>query len=610
MLRILLLFCALLQSLPVFAAQVSDSTVVLPPITVTALRVPVSVVHAPIRTQVLDRSAIIESGSLTVADLLRQRSALYVRHYVGGLSTLSQRGGTASQTLVLLDGHRIASPQAGQLDLSLLPTILLNAVEVTSGAGGVLYGTDAIGGVVNLQTVSSENLVTVHAETGAWGKRHGAAYGTIRKGRLTGTMAGEIDRYRGNYPYLNRALFPPQESPREGGDQQKRSIFGSMTWTRPNDEWRVSAWYGDADRGLPSINSSLPSGERQWDEHLRVWTHVRRKWAWGALKASGLAQAGALRYINPRMEIDNTGRTNLSSIQADIELTPIRAWQLGGGLEAGFGQADHPSLRQGNLERRYAVYAHAIGNWGPISIYPALRLDHYARPKRISPVIPSLGVNVRLRRNLHLKGTAASAFRMPTFNDRFWLPGGNPDLKPERGEAYDAGLIWLYGGLQIEVTTFMTRLRDQIVWQPTPAGYWAPLNVSRATNYGLETSVDFQRALTTRMKARAGLVWTRVAQKSDSFLRLIPRNAIKGHAHLRWRFLAASIAANYTGALAVTSATESDPFWLLNGQLKMYIGPVSLGIYGENLLDARYEYLPANPMPPRQVRLVLTLTFH
>ena len=608
MLRILLL-CAL-QPLPVFAAQVADSTVTLPPITVTASRIPVSVVRAPMRTQVLDRSAILESGSLTVADLLRQRSALYVRHYVGGLSTLSQRGGTASQTLVLLDGHRVASPQAGQLDLSLLPTILLNAVEVTSGAGGVLYGTDAIGGVVNLQTASSENLFTVHAETGAWGKRNGAFYATKRRGRLTGTVAGEIDRYRGDYPYLNRALFPPEESPREGGDQQKRSIFGSMAWTRPNDEWRVSAWYNDAERGLPSINSSLPSGERQWDEHLRVWTHVSRKWPWGSLTASGLTQVGALRYVNPRIDIDNTGRTTLSSVHASIELEPIRAWRLGGGVEAGLGQADHPSLQQGNMERRYAAYAHAIGSWGPISIYPALRLDHYSRPNRVSPVIPSLGINVRLKRNLHLKGSAASAFRMPTFNDRFWLPGGNPNLNPERGESFDAGLIWLYGGLQIEITTFMNRLRDQIVWQPTSAGYWSPLNVSRATNYGLESSVDFQRALTRRIETRAGLVWTRVAQKSDSFLRLIPRNAIKGHTHLRWRFLAASIAASYTGALSITSVTESEPFFLVHGQLKMYAGPVSLGVHGENLLDAHYEYLPANPMPPRQVRLILTLTFH
>lgn len=607
MLRILLL-CAL-QPLPVFAAQVADSTLSLPPITVTASRVPVSVVRAPIRTQVLDRSAILASGSLTVADLLRQRSALYVRHYVGGLSTFSQRGGTASQTLVLLDGHRIASPQFGQLDLSLLPTMLLNAVEVTSGAGGVLYGTDAVGGVVNLQTASSENLISLHAETGAWGKRHGAVHGTLHRGRLTGTVSGEVDRYRGDYPYLNRAIFPPQESPREGGDQQKHSIFGSLTWTRPNDEWRASAWYSDAERGLPSINSSLPTGERQWDEHLRVWGHVKRKWSWGSLKAGSLTQIGALRYVNPRTHIDNTGRTSTSSIQANIELAPIRAWQLSGGVEAGFGQADHPSLKQGNMERHFAAYAYAIRSWGPISIYPALRLDHYARPKRITPIIPSLGVNVRLNRNLHLKSSAASAFRMPTFNDRFWLPGGNPDLKPERGESYDAGVIWLYGGLQIEMTAFMTRLRDQIVWQPVPAGHWAPLNVNRTTNYGLETSADFQRAVTARMKARAGFVWTHVEQKSDSFLRLVPRNAIKGHTHLRWRFLAASVSASYTGALAITSATESKPFFLVHGQLKMHAGPVSLGVYGENLLNTRYEYLPANPMPPRQARLVLTLTF-
>jgi len=609
MLRILLFLCAL-QPLSVSAVQVADTTVSLPPITVTALRTPISVVQAPIRTQVLDRSAINASGAFTVADLLRQRSALYVRHYVGGLATLSQRGGTASQTLVLLDGHRIASPQAGQLDLSLLPTVLLNTVEITSGAGGVLYGTDAIGGVVNLQTTSSENRLTFNAQSGVWGKRHGAVYGNLHRGRFTAIIAGEIDQYQGDYPYLNRGLFPPEESPRIGGDQQKRSIFGSVTWTRPHDQWRASLWYNDAERGLPSIHSSIPTGERQWDDHLRAWAHYGRKWAWGSLKAGGLTQAGALRYINPRTELDNTGQTTLSTIHANVELIPIRSWQLSGGVEAGFSQADHPSLREDNKERRYAMYVQAIGRWGPLSIYPALRLDHYVRPDRITPVIPSLGINLRLMRNLHLKASASSAFRVPTFNDRFWLPGGNPDLSPEQGESYDGGLMWLYDGLQIELTTFMVRMRDQIVWQPTPAGYWAPQNVRRTTNYGLEASIDVQRNLTIHSNMQAGLVWTQVEHRSDSFLRLVPRNAIKGHTHLRWRFLEASVQASYTGPLLITSVSESQPFVLLDGQLKIYAGPVSLGIHGENLLDTRYEYLPANPMPPRQARLILTLHFH
>ncbi len=609
MLRILFLLCAL-QPFLAYAVQVADTTVSLPAITVTALRVPVTVLHVPVRTQVIDRSAILESGSLTVSDLLRRRSPLYVRNYVGGLSTLSQRGGTASQTLVLLDGNRIASPQAGQLDLSLLPTVLLNAVEVTSGAGSVLYGTDAVGGVVNLQTASSENLLTIHAQTGAWGKRHGAIYGNVHRGRFIATLAGEIDRYQGDYPYLNRGLFPPEKSPRNGGDQQKYSAFGSVTWTQNQDEWRTSIWLNQAERGLPSINSSLPSGERQWDDQLRVWSHFRRKWAWGSMKTGGLIQGQSLRYINPRTEIDNTGRTTLSTLHANVELSPIGSWQISGGVEAGWSQANHPSLQRGSVEHRYAVYTQVIGSLGRLSVYPALRLDHYHRPIRMTPLIPSIGINIRLRHHLHMKASVASAFRMPTFNDRFWLPGGNKDLRPEHGESYDAGLIWLNGGLQIEMTTFMVQMHDQIVWQPTSAGYWSPQNVKHSTNYGLETSIDFQRVLTSHMKAHASLLWIHTVHRSDVFLRLIPRNTIKSHIHVRWKFLVASISACYTGAQAITSVTESEPFFLVDGQLKLYAGPVSVGVHSENLLDISYEYLPANPMPPRQTRLILTLLLH
>lgn len=607
MLRILL-FCAVLP-LPAFAAQVVDSTVVLPSLTVTASRLPVLVVHAPVRTQLLDRNAILESGSLTVANLLRQRSALHVRHYTGGLSTLSQRGGTASQTLVLLDGHRIASPQLGQLDLSLLPTMLVSAVEVTSGAGGALYGTDAVGGVVNLLTATPENLMAVKAGVGKWGKRYAAVHASVRHGRFSATVAGEMDRFTGDYPYWNRALFPPRDAAREGGDQQKRSIYGSLTFTRTNDEWRLSAWYNDAERGLPDINSTLPAGERQWDEHLRVWTHFRRRWNWGSLKVSGLAQAGALRYVNPRIQIDDTGRSVISSAQVNIELAPIRAWRLGGGVEAGLGYADHPSLKQENAEHYFAANVHAARRWGRITIYPALRLDQYVRPNRVSPVNPRLGINVLLRRNLYLKGSAASAFRMPTFNDRFWLPGGNPNLRPEHGGSYDAGLIWTYAGLQVELTGFMVRLQDQIVWQPQPAGYWAPLNVLRTTTRGLEASVDYQKTLSTSLESRGGVMLTHITQQSGSLLRLIPRHEFKGHAHLRWRFIAAGTSASYTGARAVTPDTESGAFFLVNGHLKVDSGPLTVGIRGENLLNARYEFLPANPMPPRLIRLDLTLTF-
>ena len=608
MLRILLF--SVLLPLPATFAQEADSTITLPPVTVTASRLPASVVHAPIRTQLLDQSDILKSGSQTAAELLRQRAALYVRQYTGGLSTLSQRGGTASQTLMLLDGHRIASPQLGQLDLSLLPTIVLQSVEITSGAASALYGTDAVSGVVNLQTTSTDPHIMARVGAGAWDKRQAAGKATLRHGRLSGTLAAELDRFTGNFPYWNRALFPPRHSPREGGDQQKRSLFGSVTRVGSSDELRLTAWYQDAERGLPDINATIAAGERQWDKHIRIWTHAIRQWGWGNLRVSSLTQVGALRYVNPRVRIDNTGRTLISSLQATLVWAPIHQWRLGTGIEAGYGRADHPSLQHNSSERHFAAFVHATRRWGRLTLYPSVRLDRYVRPVTLSPVNPTIGINLRLIKNLYLKGSSAAAFRMPTFNDRFWLPGGNPDLRPERGWSHDAGLIWVRGGIQAELTTFSTHLREQIVWQPLPAGHWAPLNVSRVVTRGLEISVDLQKSLSTRMRAEGGAVWTHTSQRSDSFLRLIPRHEIKGHAHFRWRFVSTNFSATHTGSRAITPITESKPFFLLHGQMTVHAGPVSVGVRGENLLNVRYEFLPANPMPPRHLRLDLTLMFH
>ena len=165
-----LLFVAVLP-LAAVAVQVTDSTVALPPITVTATRMPVEITAAPVRTQLLNQHELEVSAAPTVAALLGLRTTLYVRSYGDGLSSLSQRGSTASQVLVLLDGTPIASPQAGQLDLSLLPLSLINSIEVTSGAGSALYGANAAGSVINLLTSLDAPALTLRAGTGSWGRR-------------------------------------------------------------------------------------------------------------------------------------------------------------------------------------------------------------------------------------------------------------------------------------------------------------------------------------------------------------------------------------------------------------------------------------------------------
>ena len=608
MLRLFLYW--VLLPVPAFATQVADSTVYLPALTVTAARLSVPSAEAPVRVQLLDRNEIIESGLLTIAEVLQERAPLYVRHYAGGLSTISQRGGTASQTLVLLDGLRIASPMLGQLDLSLLPTVMFDAIEVTSSASGALYGTDAMGGIVNMQTTPSKSKTSISTGTGTWGRRQATVYASHRQGQVYSTVAAGWDKFRGDYPYWNRALFPPRNTPREGGDQEKWSIFGSTQWMRENDQWRLSTWYNEAERGLPDINSTLPSGERQWDKHLRVWTQGRRDFKWGSVSASSIVHVGALRYLNPVVGIDDIGRTVLASTQIEIQTDPERTWRLGSGIEAGSGHADHPSLSNDNRVRHFAAFAFATSQLGRLILYPALRLDHYVRQVSVQTVNPRLGMNVRLSSRLRLKSSIASGFRMPTLNDLFWLPGGNPELRPERGWTYDIGVIWANGRLQGEVTGFVKRLRDQIVWQPLPAGYWGSLNVDRLVTRGLEISVDYNKRITPQAAIRGRVLWIYLSQVRGLFLRLIPRHEIKSHASVQWRFVSASISAAYTGPRAVTLETESAAFFLVHSKIRVHAGRVAVGFRVDNLFNTRYEYLPSNPMPPRHGRLDLTLNIN
>ena len=628
----LLLLTVLLPVLTASAQATLDTTVALPTVTVTATRGPARLAAAPLRVTVLDAEAVAAAGAQTVADLLTARSGVFVRRYgEGGLASLSLRGAGASQTLVLLDGHRIANPQLGQLDLSLLPTLLLESVEVMAGAGSPLYGTDALGGVVNLRTVGpgTRRMVRVRGGYGAYGERTGGLMAAGSRGALSGVALVEYDEADGDYQYLNKALFPPEEVAREGAERRRLSLYSSMAYTAGRSRMRLAAWYNDAERGLPTIGAAQARRERQWDEHLRLWADGERRFDWGLVRVSGLMQEGTLRYANAQLSLDETGRTRITSVDAEARALLGRRWLVAGGLAGGYGQARHPSLPDDATERHGGAFVHATGTFGRLLVYPALRADAYSRPDTslLWGVNPRLGVNVRLLAGpaLHLKAAAGRSFRVPTFNDRFWQPGGKPGLKPERGTTFDLGLRLEHRHGQAEVSAFLTRVHDQIVWLPTPAGYYAPDNVQRVRSRGVEASYRWQWPLGHRLRLDGSLFYTLTDARDrsdpegrsyDQPVRLVPRHQLKSHLGLRLGPVQADASGRYTGRRYVTTDGTQflDPFFLIDGQLRLHHRgrPVEtvLALVLENLLDRRYEVIPANPMPPRHARLQLTLTFH
>ncbi len=619
------------------AAQPSAPNTTLPVVSVVATRTATAAANAPARVTVLDAATIEATGAQSVADLLDARSAVFVKRYgPGGLASLSLRGTGAAQTLVLLDGHRIADPQLGQLDLSLLPTVLLDRVEVMHGAGSALYGTDGIGGVVDLRTATAEDdRLEVTSEIGAYGERAASGRAAVHVGSGGLVVAAEARDADGDFPYFdpNRGL-EGQTLRREGADRSLRSLYARLHGGRSQIDASAAVWIGAAERGLPGTVGSTLQHERQEDRHVHVWGDVTTRIGRGSVRVGGLVQRGSLRYQNPALALDDTGRTTLGSGEIEAQALVGRRWMIAGGFSGGLGSAEHPSLAANATEARLGAFVHGTGDYGRVLLYPALRAEVYRRTsgaeRTLAAISPRLGLNVQpfATMPLRLKASLGTAFRAPTFNDRFWQPGGNPDLAPERGWTADFGVYIERGAASAEVTLFASRLHDQIVWQPTDAGYYAPENLSRTHTLGLEATVSQAGLRLGDATLGGGLTYALTDARDRSRpgasayghqLRYVPRHQLKAHADAALTLaLATHLGLNLGGQLTGSRPVRADgslglpASFVLDAQVRLHHrctrATATLALAVDNLLSAEVEVVRGYPMPPRHARLRLHLT--
>ena len=431
----------------------------------------------------------------------------------------------------------------------------------------------------------------------------------------------------GDFPYTDESRFPPETVRRRNADRTRRSLYVSTRSRVAEHQLRVSGWVTQAERGHPPTSSTAPARARQWDTQVRIWGRDRVPVGEGRLAVSGLAQRTRLRYADPTQDLDQTGRTALASLETTLRHPVSGRWTMIGGGSGSYARARHPSLAASAHQHHASAFVEGTGRYGRLALYPALRTDAYWMPAGTTrwAMSPRLGLNWQPFAQwpgLHVKAQIGRSFRVPTFNDRYWQPGGNPDLRPERSWGGDLGirLDWPHG--HAELSAFGHRRRDQITWQPTGNGYWTPKNVQRVRALGGEASVEGAWSLPFGADLRGGVTYTitdarnRTDPGSDSYnepLRYVPRDQLKAHSTLSWGPAALDLNARYTGRRYVTSDGSQflEAYVIADTQLRLEheFGGVrtELSLRLDNALDTDYESVGGRPMPPRHARLRLRL---
>jgi len=609
------------------SADTLDRVVDLPTLTVTATRIPTTAHDAPANISTIDSAAIAQTGGATAADVLEQRSGLHIRRSSAyGLASPSIRGGGAAQTLVLLDGHRIANPQLGQTDLSLLPASLLQSVEVMHGPAAPLYGSDGMSGAVHLRTQTpTEPMVTLTTTAGAFGERGGSLLAGNRVASWAWVATGAYTQHEGDFPYDDEARFPPETVRRDNADRTQYNAYVAL---RPahSDRTRIAAMATATNRGLPGPSSLSANNERQHDRTVRVWGHQRWPLGPGTLTTRAFGQYDAIRYQNPDRSINDTGHTYVTQAEAEWEGPLAERWMLNSSLSAQSSWARHPSLRQRARQQHLGGVGSAVWTYNRVRLYPAVRVDAYRVPEGTNRVAaaPRIGANVQPWAGyeaLRVKAHVGRSFRMPTLNDRYWQPGGVPDLRPEQGWSIDTGVRWAQNGHQAELTAFQQWHTDRIQWRPVQ-GVWSPRNVQRVHTHGVEAEAASRWtiapiALTTGLHATYTNARDRSDPETSSYnqqLPYVPRATFKPYAGLHLGPLRVDAHARYVGPQLTTSdgTQHRDGYWTLETQarLKQQWDPLTLALTLRihNALNTEHTLQNNQPVPPRHGSLSLRIT--
>lgn len=527
------LVLALLTALPLAASgeepELPAATLTrdVPPVTVRELR-PEDLPDDPSAfTTVIDLDRYAGEAK-TLEDLLSQAVGVQVRRLggPGQPSEVSIRGSTASQVVILLDGIRLDSAQAGTVDLSTIPAELLERIEVSRGGGSVQQGTGAIGGVINLVTrrPGAEPRSVLTGSLASFGSGQVSALHAKRYGDWEVTGAYEGFTTRGDWEFrrpvtkIGNTIIVPDPPTLTRINNEAEYQTGLVRIGRDLGEKLHLSFQDDGffnSRGAPGLDSGGGAfGGQQPDAHQRFTRNVADLSLDGAA-LTPLELDGSMhlyhRYqrlhfrnptpsLGPPIDADQTNQTLGGRFGLERELS-LLATEHRASL-AFEGWEDRLDAIAFGDPARLTLDAYVQDDVrlfeGLLRLIPGVRYD--ATQGFGERFVPRIGAVLEPWRWLRFKGNLERAYRVPSF-DELYFPNegflrGNPGLVPEQAVAWDAGFALAFAGpwpldrFSFEAAYFDSDIENSIVFVLISPFTVAPVNTGPARSRGVEVSAS------------------------------------------------------------------------------------------------------------------------
>ncbi|MCL2830408.1 MAG: TonB-dependent vitamin B12 receptor [Betaproteobacteria bacterium] len=523
-----LLAALLLPCLPLGNAHAAEPE--LDPVIVTATRTAQTADETLAAVTVVTREEIDRLQARSVTDLLSGMSGISLANSGGRGQQTSffLRGTNSSHTVFMIDGIQVDSPTTGMTAIENIPLDQIDRIEIVRGPRSSLYGSEAIGGVVQIFTRKAQSgdgvfkpVFSIGAGRYSTFEGHAGASGVFgENGRgwynvgIGGMSTNGFNSCRGSMTAGCFTVEPDDDGYRNQSVSLSTGyrfdkLEAQIQWLRTESRLEYDGSYGNETK---SMNQVL-GGKLRFSpaDNFQATLSVGRSWD------------NAHDYLNGvYQDFFNTHR-NTASLQADWTFLPQHTLSLGVDYQNEKVDADLPYDRDSRSNT--GVFAQYQGRFGQFDTQAALRSDDNQQFGQKTTGNLSLGFNFENR--MRLWASYGTAFKAPSFNDLYYPYYGNPNLRPETSKSWELGFSTPLAlgegtkGSKFSLNAFYTDIDDLIAYD---SNTFAPANINTARILGVEANL---RLRLSAWSINASATWLDPKNRTDGAMNgnLLPRRA-------------------------------------------------------------------------------------
>ncbi|REC49514.1 TonB-dependent receptor plug domain-containing protein [Chryseobacterium pennipullorum] len=558
-------------------------------------------------------------NSTNLSELLRFQSPVYIKENGrGAVSSPSFRGTTAQQTAFVWNGININSAFLGQGDINNIALSGYDQIGIKAGGGSVVYGSGAIGGSIHL----NNNLDFNKGFHGSLFSE-AASFNTYNN-LLKGSYSNDIFSFKASGSHST------SENDYEVETKEGRK-YSNQNGRYSNTNVSIAAAYKVAPHHQISWTSEFFNGKQHYpvfftsEQGTQYETQNIRSlisWDWNKSHFSNSFKAAYTEenfqyYAQVNGPETSGGRGKNYIVKNDFNYFFTPSWNVNIIAEYQLNKGDGAGTSGiGDIRRNAGSVA------GLLRYFATKDLRFEAGVKKdfvediSSPFLFSFSGKWNAA-DWYTAGLSISKnFRAPSFNDLYWKPGGNKELKPETSYQAELRNQFNIKGVKLSVTPYYMNIRDMIRWLPTSSGYYGAFNTNKVQSYGVEAQLDYQKRLGNHLlKTNLGYSYTKSTDlDTRKQLMYVPFHKFVGGIDYGYEFLRVYVQGIFNG-LTYTDSEETqnsalDPYFVMNaGAGLTFLKNYTVGLKINNIFNQVYYTMRYYPLPGRNYSINLNINF-